>query len=113
PLGWITGTACFCGIAVRIDQGVYVPRAQSEMLAMRAVERLPSTGRAVDLGTGSGAIARVLGTHRPDASVVGTDIDLRACACAQRNLVDVVEGDLFAPLPSAWRGTLDCAIGVL
>src|SRR5476651_11785 len=60
PLAWITGRTPFCGMEVLVDPGVYVPRWQSEPLARRAVERLPATGTAVDLCTGSGAIAKVL-----------------------------------------------------
>ena len=39
PLAWITGTAAFCGMALAVDPGVYVPRWQSEPLARRAVAR--------------------------------------------------------------------------
>ena len=60
PLAWITGTAPFCGLWIRVDPGVYVPRWQTEALARRAVERLPADGVAIDLCTGSGAIATVL-----------------------------------------------------
>src|ERR1700724_4140318 len=65
PLAWITGRISFCGLEIRVDPGVYVPRWQSEPLARRAVERLPATGVAIDLCTGSGAIARVLSAERP------------------------------------------------
>ena len=60
PLAWITGKLSFCGVEIHIDPGVYVPRWQSEPLARRAADRLPATGVAIDLCTGSGAIARTL-----------------------------------------------------
>src|SRR5690348_12361138 len=44
PLAWIIGKVTFCGVEIRVDPGVYVPRWQSEPLAHRAVDRLPSTG---------------------------------------------------------------------
>src|SRR3989442_8671298 len=96
PLAWITGTVSFCGVEIRVDPGVYVPRWQSEPLARRAVGCLPATGVAIDLCTGSGAIARTLMTQRPAARVVASDIDARAVACAAANGVDVYQGDLFA-----------------
>lgn len=40
PLAWITGSVPFCGLEIRVDLGVYIPRWQSEPLARRAVERL-------------------------------------------------------------------------
>src|SRR6478609_11788750 len=67
PLAWITGSVEFCGLQIRVDPGVYVPRWQTEQLARRAAERLPDTGLAIDLCTGAGAIARVLTTASPDA----------------------------------------------
>jgi len=113
PLAWIVGTASFCGVEIRVDHGVYVPRWQSEPLARRAVECLPATGVAIDLCTGSGAIARVLMTLRPGARVVASDIDERAVACAAANGVRVYRGDLFAPVPRALEGRVDVIVGVV
>jgi release factor glutamine methyltransferase len=113
PLPWITGSVSFCGVQVRVDPGVYVPRWQSEPLARRAVERLPATGAAIDLCTGSGAFARVLATYRPAAHVVASDVDERAVACAAANGVEVYRGDLFAPLPPSLHGRVDVVVGVV
>jgi release factor glutamine methyltransferase len=99
PLAWITGSVSFCGLEIRVDPGVYVPRWQSEPLARGAAERLPASGAAIDLCTGSGAIARTLMAARPGARVVGSDLDERAVACATANGVEAYRGDLFAPLP--------------
>jgi release factor glutamine methyltransferase len=113
PLAWITGKTTFCGIEIHVDPGVYVPRWQSEALAYRAVERLPATGVAFDLCTGSGAIAKTLSTNRPGARVFASDIDKRAVACAAVNGVEVYRGDLFAPLPEALKGKVDVVVGVV
>jgi release factor glutamine methyltransferase len=99
PLAWITGKTTFCGLEIIVDPGVYVPRWHSEALARRAAERLPAGGAAVDLCTGTGAIARTLAARRPGARVVASDIDERAVACAERNGVEAYHGDLFDPLP--------------
>jgi release factor glutamine methyltransferase len=113
PLAWITGKVSFCGLEVRVDPGVYVPRWQTEPLARRAVERLAGGGRAIDICTGSGALAVVLTAHHPDAEVVASDIDHRAVACARSNGVDAVPGDLFAPLPHVFQGGTDLVVGVV
>jgi release factor glutamine methyltransferase len=112
PLAWITGNVWFCGVQIRVDPGVYVPRWQSEALARRAVERLPANGVGIDLCTGSGAVARILATNRPGARVVASDVDERAVACAVANGVEVYRGDLFAPLPSELAGRVAVAAGV-
>jgi release factor glutamine methyltransferase len=110
PLAWITGTAPFCGLWIRVDPGVYVPRWQTEALAWRAVERLPADGVAIDLCTGSGAIAKVLMTHRPGARVIACDVDPAAVACARSNGVEAYVGDLFEPLGDV---VADVIVGVV
>jgi release factor glutamine methyltransferase len=112
PLAWITGFTTFCGHWVRVDHGVYVPRWQSEPLARRAVARLPSHGIAIDLCTGSGAIAKVLLVEQPNARVVASDLDERAVTCATSNGVAAYRGDLFAPLPHDLEGRVDVIVSV-
>jgi release factor glutamine methyltransferase len=98
PLAWITGRTWFCGTRVRVDPGVYVPRPHTEALARRAAALLPSGGRAVDLCSGSGAIARHLAARAPGAVVVGVDEDRSAVLCARRNGIPAVQSDVDAPL---------------
>jgi release factor glutamine methyltransferase len=57
PVAWLTGSVTFCGIKLFVAPGVYVPRWQTEPLARRAATLLPVAGVAVDLCTGTGAIA--------------------------------------------------------
>jgi release factor glutamine methyltransferase len=113
PLAWITGSVSFCGLEIRVDPGVYVPRGQTVPLARRAVERLPTNGAAIDLCTGAGAIAKTLVTGRPGARVVASDVDERAVACAAANAVEVYCGDLFTPLPRELEGHTDVVVGVV
>jgi release factor glutamine methyltransferase len=113
PLAWITGVVTFCGVRVLIDPGVFVPRPHTEGLARRAVELLPADGVALDLCTGSGAVATVLAAARPHATIVGTDVDPLAVACAARNGVRVLEGDLDEPLPPSLRGRVDVLTAVV
>jgi release factor glutamine methyltransferase len=113
PLEWIIGHMVFCDLEIRIDEGVYVPRRQSQALAMRAVARLPDCGTAIDLCTGAGAIAAVLATARPGARVVASDLDPPAVACARANGVEAYEGDLFTPLPDGLEWVVDVVVGVV
>ena len=113
PLPWIVGSASFCGLRILIEPGVFVPRPHTEDLARRAADLLPAGGIAVDLCTGSGAVAAVLLAAHPDATVIGTDVDPIAVACARRNGVDALEGDLDAPLPAALSGRVDVLTAVV
>jgi release factor glutamine methyltransferase len=112
PLAWIVGSVMFCGRRVRVDAGVYVPRPQSEALARRAASLLPPDGVAVDLCAGSGAIAAVLHAARPEATVIASDIDPVAVACARENGVTAVVGDLDSALPSELCGLVDVLVAV-
>ena len=113
PLAWVTGSVAFCGLEIRVDPGVYVPRWQSEPLARRAAGRLPHDGVAIDICTGSGALAKTLAVCRPGARVLASDIDERAVACAASNGVEAYRGDLFAPLPRSLEGRADVVVGVV
>ncbi len=113
PLAWITGMAVFGDLTVRVDPGVYVPRWQSLELARRAADRLPEYGTAIDLCTGSGAVAAALQSARPAARIVATDNDARAVACARANGIEAHHGDLFAAVPPALRGGTDVVVAVV
>ena len=113
PLAWVTGRAAFGDVVIAVEPGTYVPRWQSLELAARAAARLPEDGRAVDLCTGSGAIAAAVRRRRPSARIVGTDIDPVAVACARGNGVEALCGDLFEPVPSDFVGATDVVVAVV
>ena len=113
PLAWITGRAGFGDQSILVAPGVYVPRWQSVELARRAGARLPPDGKAIDLCTGSGAVAAALRTVRPAARIVATDSDRRAVACARANGVEAFQGDLFAAVPDSFRGETDVVVAVV
>ena len=112
PLQHLTGTAGFRRIELAVGPGVFVPRPETEVLVEHALLGLPDRGRAVDLGTGSGAIALSIAHERPDAEVVGVEWSPEAFAWAQRNRdavgaanARIVAGDLADALPE-WDGTV-------
>ena len=107
PLAWIVGWVAFCGVRVLVDPGVFVPRSHTEPLARRACALLPDEGIVVDLCTGSGAVAAVMRSARPNAT------DEAAVACARRNGVEVLLGDLDEPLPGTLRGRVDVVTAVV
>jgi release factor glutamine methyltransferase len=100
PLQHLTGVAHFRYVELRVGPGVFVPRPETELLAGWAVEeagRLESPV-VVDLGTGSGAMAKAVAHEVQHASVHAVELDERAHAWAARNLaetgVDLRQGDL-------------------
>ena len=99
PVAYILGHKEFFGLQLKVDARVLVPRPDTETLVNWALEHLPAQGTALDLGTGSGAIALALQQARPDASVTAVDRSADALAVAQSNAqglglpVRFVQGD--------------------
>lgn len=112
PLARLIGATDFCGTAVRVDPGVYVPRWTTEAIARAASSHLPDDGLAIDLCTGCGAVAVVLQRDHPRARVLATDVDPASVACARTNGVDAHVGDLFDPLTDELRGRVDVVVAV-
>ena len=87
-----------------VGPGVLIPRPDTELIVELAIERLPQAGRALDMGTGSGAIAVALAHSRPDAQVTALDVSSAALAVARANAarngvtVRFLESDWFAAL---------------
>ena len=113
PVAWLTGAVTFCGVRVGVVPGVYVPRWQTEPLTRRAASLLLPGGVAVDLCTGSGAIAVVLAAAVPSARVVATELEDTAVACARANGVEVFAGSLDEPLPDSFEGRVDVLTAVV
>ncbi|MCU1490878.1 MAG: methyltransferase [Acidimicrobiaceae bacterium] len=113
PLAWLTGSVQFCGETVVVHPGVYVPRWQSEPMALEAAARLPERGLAVDLCTGSGAIAVVLSSRRPLARVLACDIAPLAVDCARANGLEAFCGDMDVALSEVPAGSVDVVTAVV
>lgn len=85
PIAYITGSREFHGLDFEVTPAVLIPRPDTELLVELANERLPEGGSALDLGTGSGAVAVTLAHLRPDAQITATDISSGALEVAVRN----------------------------
>ncbi|AXH35196.1 putative protein N(5)-glutamine methyltransferase [Humibacter sp. BT305] len=115
PLEAILGWAEFAGLHVLVDDGVFVPRRRTEVLARAAVLGLREGAVVVDLCCGTGAVGAALADSARRAglavTLVASDLDPAAVANARRNLeplgATVVAGDLFAALPEQLRGRID------
>jgi release factor glutamine methyltransferase len=116
PLQYITGIAGFRHLELAVGPGVLIPRPETEMVVERALAHLPQGGIAVDVGTGSGAIALSIKFERPDATVLATEISAEALEWAELNRaaldldVQLIECDLLAGLPTSLRDKLDLVV---
>ena len=95
-----------------------MPRPETEVLALVALETLEARPKpvVVDVGAGTGAIAVFLASRRPDATVIATDDSRQAVELARSNAarlavdVDVRLGDLLDPVPAVFRGSVDLIV---
>jgi release factor glutamine methyltransferase len=120
PVQYLLGEAEFCGLALAVGPGAFIPRPETEELVARALAlAMPATAVAVDLCAGSGAIACALAAGRPGWTVWAVERAPAAAAWARANAgrlgvagrLHVVEGDLFAPLAGrVAAGTVDLIV---
>lgn len=88
PLQYITGEAAFRELTLHVDPRVLVPRPETEILVGEVLSWVADRGGscvALDLGTGSGAIALSLLAEGPFERVVATDVSAGALDVAGAN----------------------------
>lgn len=85
PVAYITGTTEFFGLTLAVTPATLIPRGDSETLVAAALEVGPPTGRALDLGTGSGALLLAVLANREGWEGVGIDASAPALAVAAGN----------------------------
>jgi release factor glutamine methyltransferase len=83
PVAYILGRKGFRRLDVGVDRRALIPRPESELLVDVALER--GARRALDVGTGSGAIALAVADELPDCQVVATDTSVAALELAREN----------------------------
>ncbi len=131
PLQYVVGSWGFRTLDLLVDPRVLIPRPETEGLVGLALAELAgpaaarprrpgeATCRAVDLGTGSGAVALALVVEQPAVEVWAVDRSADALAVARANTAGVgrpgarvrlAEGSWFDPLPEAWRATVDLVV---
>jgi release factor glutamine methyltransferase len=90
PLQHIIGTAGFRRMNLRVGPGVFIPRPETELVAEAAIRFLrdqdPQHRIAVDLCSGSGAIAFALATEVDQVDCYAVEISPDAVAWADVNL---------------------------
>ncbi|MHC9544228.1 MAG: peptide chain release factor N(5)-glutamine methyltransferase [Vulcanimicrobiota bacterium] len=90
PVSYITGMREFMSLSFRISPGCFIPRAETETLVEKAVERLWTKGisspRILEIGTGSGCIAVSLARYLKNCTILATDISPQAAEIAEGNI---------------------------
>ncbi len=119
PLQHLTGVAHFRRLTLKVGPGVFVPRPETEVVTQLAVDALRAVGNespiAVDLATGSGAIALSLAVEVPNAKVFAIELSEDALEYTRVNFAELapeavlVQGDLVDAFPEL-NGTVDVLV---
>jgi release factor glutamine methyltransferase len=139
PLQYVLGRWAFRQLDLMVDHRVLIPRPETEQVvevALAEFDRLALARRhplggaseahpadrliAVDLGTGSGAIALAVAAERPGVEVWATDVSPAALQVAGANLagmggwaaarVRLASGWWWSALPEHLRGRVDLVV---
>jgi len=128
PIQYVLGRWGFRTLDLMCDRRALIPRPETEQVVGVALVELdrvlgsrPRDHRpvAVDLGTGTGAIALSIAAERPHTLVWAVDRSPDALAVARANLaalgmagtcVRLAEGSWFEPLPTELRGKVDLLV---
>lgn len=93
PLQHLTGLAYFRHLELAVGPGVFIPRPETEGVAQLVIDYLLTgqaarieTPLAIDLGTGSGALAASIAAEVPHSLVRAVELSEFAHAWAARNL---------------------------
>jgi len=118
PVAYITWTAEFYGLELKVTPATLIPRGDSETLVEAALALKPGALRVLDLGTGSGALLLAVLAHLGQAEGLGIDRSEAALAVARANAETLglaprarfVAGDWHAKGWAQGLGTFDLVL---
>jgi len=101
PMAYVLGHCGFRNLELRCDRRALIPRPESEGIVDLALDRV-RTGRALDVGTGTGCLALALADEAQFTGIVAVDLSEDALALAAENAsrtglsIQLVRSDLGA-----------------
>lgn len=118
PLQYVLGEWEFFGMPFSVSPDCLIPRADTELLVERAIEKLPRGAHFADFCTGSGCIAAAVLANRPDTHATLVDAFPKTLALAQKNCekngvsdrATYVLRDLLLPLEGVFDTKFDCIL---
>jgi len=108
PVAHLTGEREFWSLPLKVNASTLIPRPETELLVEIALQLCPGEKlRALDLGTGTGAIALALAAEKPGWRIMAAERSPDALALAEENRrslgfdnVQVVQSNWFENIPS-------------
>lgn len=90
PLEYIIKKASFYGESFIVNEGVLIPRPETEILVDNAIEILKDikgTVKVLEIGTGSGIISVMLALLIDNIKIIAVDINEKALELAKKNAI--------------------------
>lgn len=107
PVQYVIGHTYFCGLKIKVNPSVLIPRPETEELVTLITQQLEEKGTTdasiLDIGTGSGCIAIALKKKFPDSKVSALEYSPLAIATAKKNAslldaeINFIEADILNP----------------
>jgi release factor glutamine methyltransferase len=106
PIAYLLGEREFFSLTLNTDPTALVPRPETELLVETTLAICPNqpTVDLLELGTGTGAIAIAIKTHRPAINLFATDISSDSLNLARQNAdlhrlrIDWIQSDWFSQI---------------
>ena len=91
PIQYIIGTVQFVDLTIKTDKRALIPRQETELLAMKALEcaNVFETPKILDIGCGTGCIGLFLKSRLPGADVEMMDLSDDALSLTRENMTDL------------------------
>ena len=117
PVQYMIGKCEFMGLDFFVEEGVLIPRADTEILVEAVLEYAEKENlkRGLDICTGTGCIAVSMAKYG-DFSLCGIDISDAAIKTAKKNAcrnhvsITWIKSDLFTQVPQNWKNNLDMIV---
>ncbi len=121
PVQYIVKNQEFMGLDFYIDEGVLIPRPDTEILIEKVLSHIDENEEytIIDIGTGSGAITVSLAKYINYSKIYSVDISDTAIGIAKRNAkthdvldkIEFLKGSLFDPLENRnIKGNIDIIV---
>jgi release factor glutamine methyltransferase len=110
PVAYLLGEQEFWSLRFRVTPATLIPRPETEQLVELAIQRFPTSGQILDLGTGSGCVVIALATEAKkrglDLSFVAVDQSAEALSVAEFNANRHAVADRITFMCGSWCAPL-------
>jgi len=88
PWQYIIGSTNFLGFDIFTEKGVFIPRAETELMALQAVSKLKNFNNPyiLEIGCGTAAISISIVSGIKKAKIIATDISRKAVKLSKKNI---------------------------